>query len=97
VGRIQRGSNGRYSMKGKEIFLCIIDLIESCFADGKRRYGLDYTVYSGQEAVAFQTLLICTGMIVKKVVKLYVEAKGYVQSQVFEHQSDEIKNIVSVI
>ena len=88
----------RHSTKWKEIFPRRKETIERCFADGKRRHGLDYTVYTGQEAVEFHTLLIYTGMNIKKFVNYMSRLRDtYAQSQVFEHQSDEIKKIVGVI
>lgn len=88
----------RHSDEWKEIYPHRKETIERAFADGKRRHGLDYTLYTGKEAVEFNTWLIYTGMNIKKFSKYMRKLKDkYAQNLSFEHQSDEVKRIVGLI
>ena len=85
----------RHSDAWKEIYPHRKETIERSFADGKRRHGLDYTLYTGKEAVEFNTLLIYTGMNIKKFSKYMRRLRDkYAQNQSFEHQSEEVKKLM---
>ena len=88
----------RHSDAWKEIYPHRKETIERSFADGKRRHGLDYTLYTGKEAVEFNTLLIYTGMNIKKFSKYKRRLRDkYAQNQSFEHQSEEVKKLMGAI
>lgn len=88
----------RHSDEWKEIYPLRKETIERCFADGKRRHGLDYTLYTGKEAVEFHTTLLYTGMNIKKFAKYMRKLKDkYAQNVSFEHQNEEVKKVVGTI
>lgn len=88
----------RHSDQHKELYPKRKETRERCFADGKRRHGLDYSVYTGKEAVEFHTLLIYTGMNMKKYSKHMRRQKDkYAQKQTYEHQSEEVKRLIGVM
>ncbi|MFV0394651.1 MAG: hypothetical protein ACK5LC_09680, partial [Coprobacillaceae bacterium] len=60
--------------------------------------GLDYTLYTGKEAVEFHTLLIYAGMNIKKYSKYMRKQRDkYTQKEMFKHQSEEVKREAAVI
>ena len=63
----EQAINKRFSEDGKEIYEQRKQTIERVFADGKRRHGLDYTLYTGYEAVYDHTILVYAGMNMKKL------------------------------
>lgn len=88
----------RHSDKWKEKYPLRKETIERVFADGKRRHGLDYTLYTGKEAVEFHTLLIYAGMNIKKYSKYMRKQRDkYAQKEMFKHQSEEVKRVAGVI
>ncbi len=56
----------RHTDEWKVIYPKRKETIERCFAEGKRRHGLDYTLYTGKLAVDFHTTLVYAGMNIKK-------------------------------
>jgi len=88
----------RHSDEHKEIYPKRKETIERVFADGKRRHGLDYTLYTGKEAVEFHTLLAFAAMNIKKFSMYMRKLKDkYAQNLSFEHQSEEVKRIVGLL
>ena len=86
------------SQEGKRIYDQRKQTVEREFGDGKRRHGLDYTLYRGHERVYDQTLLTFTGMNMKKLCIYYKKLKEkYAQKKSFEHQKDEAKRIIGQI
>lgn len=74
------------------------ETIERVFADGKRKHGLDYTLYTGEEAVGFNLHLIYAGMNIKKFCRHMKRMRDkYAQNYSFEHQSEEVKAIMGLI
>lgn len=88
----------RHSNEWKEIYPQRKETIERCFADGKRRHGLDYTLYTGKEAVEFHTTLLYTGMNIKKFAKYMRKLKDKcAQNTSFEHQNEEVKIMLGMV
>lgn len=88
----------RHTPQWKEIYPLRKETIERTFADGKRRHGLDYTLYTGKEAVEFNLLLLFTGMNIKKFSRYMKSLKDKcAQNLSYEHQSDEVKRLVGVL
>ena len=85
------------SEEGKEIYEQRKQSIERVFGDGKRRHGLDYTLYRGYERVYDHTILTFTGMNMKKLCTYYgkLEEK-YAQKSGFEHQNEEVKKAIGI-
>lgn len=72
--------------------------IERNFEGGKRRHGLDYTLYTGFERVYNHTILTYTGMNMKKLcIYLRRLKERYTQKMSFEHQNEEGKKAVRLI
>ena len=67
----------RHSDDWKEIYPLRKQTIERAFGDGKMNHGLDYTRYTGKEAVEFSINLIYTGMNIKKFVKHMARVRDY--------------------
>lgn len=86
------------SPEGKEIYDKRKQTIERVFGDGKRRHGLDYTLYTGYERVYDQTILTFAGMNIKKLCTYYQKLKGnYAQNYSFEHQNNKVKEVLGLI
>lgn len=78
------------SDEGREIYSHRKETVERTFADGKRRHGLDYTLYTGHERVYDMTILTFAGMNLKKYCLHMQKLKDkYAHSLVFEHQDPE--------
>lgn len=76
--------------EGRETYAKRKQTIERVFADGKRRHGLDYTLYTGFERVYDHTILTFAGMNMKKMCTYLKKLRDKcAQSQVFEHQNKE--------
>lgn len=87
----------RHSPEWKEIYPKRKETIERVFADGKRRHGLDYTLYTGKEAVEFHTLLIYTGMNIKKYTKYMKKIKDKcAQKRGYRYRSEEVVGMVGL-
>lgn len=88
----------RHSDNWKKIYPHRKETIERDFGDGKRKHGLDYTLYTGKEAVEFNTLLIYTGMNIKKFSKHMRRVKdNYAQNTSLEHKSEEVRKLMGVV
>lgn len=86
------------SKEGKEIYSHRKETIERVFGDGKRRHGLDYTLYTNHERVYDHTILTFTGMNMKKLCTYYKKCKAKcAQNMSFEHQNEEVKKIMGLI
>ena len=86
------------SPEGKEIYSKRKQTIERVFGDGKRKHGLDYTLYTGFERVYDHTMLIFTGMNMKKLCTYYGRLKDkYAQNMSFEHQNESVLRAVGLI
>lgn len=86
------------SKEGKEIYALRKQTIERVFGDGKRRHGLDYTLYTGFERVYDHTLLTYTGMNMKKLCTYLGKLREKcAQNMSFEHQNEEVKKTVGLI
>jgi hypothetical protein len=82
------------SQEGKRIYDQRKQTVEREFGDGKRRHGLDYTLYRGHERVYDHTLLTFTGMNMKKLCTYYKKQKEkYAKKKSFGHQNEEVKRI----
>lgn len=86
------------SKEGKEIYALRKQTIERDFGDGKRRHGMDYTLYTGYERVYDHTILTFTGMNMKKLCTYLGKLKDkYAQKLSLEHQNDEVKKEVGLL
>lgn len=86
------------SKEGSKIYGLRKQTVERDFGDGKRRHGLDYTLYTGFERVYDHTLLTFTGMNMKKLCTYYTKLKAKcAQNMSFDHQNDEVKKILGLI
>ena len=86
------------SPEGKEIYSKRKQTIERVFGDGKRKHGLDYTLYTGFERVYDHTILIFTGMNMKKLCTYYGRLKDkYAQNMSFDHQNESVLRAVGLI
>lgn len=81
----------RASETEKETYQKRKQTIEKVFADGKRRHGLDYTLYTGFERVYDNLMLIFTGMNLKKLCTYLgrMQEAHCAQNSCFEHQNEE--------
>lgn len=90
--------NFQKSNEGKYIYSKRKQTIERVFGDGKRRHGLDYTLYSGHERVFDHTILIFTGMNMKKLCTHYKKLRDKcAQNMSFEHQNEAVLRAVGLI
>lgn len=88
----------RHSPEWKEIYPKRKETIERVFADGKRRHGLDYTLYTGKEAVEFHTLMIYTGMNIKKYAKYMKKIKEKcAQKSGYRYRNEEVEEMMRLL
>lgn len=86
------------SEEGREIYSKRKETVERTFADGKRRHGLDYTLYTGHERVYDHTVLTFTAMNMKKLCTYYKKLKDKcAQNMSFEHQNEEVLRAVGLM
>lgn len=86
------------SKEGKAIYSRRKETIERVFGDGKRKHGLDYTLYTGYERVYDHTILMFTGMNMKKLCTYYKKLKDKcAKNMSFEHQNESVLRAVGLI
>lgn len=86
------------SAEGKEYYSLRKITVERDFGDGKRKHGLDYTLYTGYERVYDHTILTLAGMNIKKMCqRLGKQRDKYAQKYIFEHQSEEVRRLMGEI
>lgn len=86
------------SDEGREIYKARKETVERLFGDGKRRHGLDYTLYMGFERVYDSVALTFTAMNMKKLCTYWGKLRDEcAQNMSFEHQNDEVKKAIGLI